>query len=181
MLRSSPHGSIGGRKGEDESRTLAHAAPHLDGATVLLDHPVDQRQADTAALRLGREEWLEDMGKIAVGDALTRIGDGDLEPTSPLAKRARSYPELASVRHGLYRVETEVPDGLAEPLWIRAGREGIAVLPGDLQVRGQGAVLDQEEDLVEDLRHVDLEWHHRRRARVLQEVSHDLIEAGRLS
>ena len=61
---SSPAGSVGRGEVEDERSALAHAAPHLDGAAVLLDDPIDERKADTAALRLGREEWLEDMGEV---------------------------------------------------------------------------------------------------------------------
>src|SRR5512138_715765 len=181
MLRSSPGGPFGCREGEDECSAFANATAYLDGAAVLLDDPIDQRKADAAALRLGREERLEDVGKISVRDALARVRDRDLEPSSTLAERSRSHPEFPAIGHGLHGVETEVPDGLAEPLRVGASGERIAVLPGDLQVRGQGAMLDQQEDLVEDLRHVDVERNHRRWTGILQEVSHDLIETGRLS
>src|SRR6266853_1456403 len=178
---SPPDGSIGRREGQDERGAIAYPTPYLDGSAVLLDYPVDERQADAATLRLGREERLEDMGEVSVRDALAGVGDGDLEPTAALTQRTRTHPELSPIRHRLHRVEAEIPDRLAEPLRIRAGREGIAVFAGHFQIGGQGPVLDQQQDLVEDLRHVDLERHHRRRARILQKVSHDLIEAGRLS
>jgi hypothetical protein len=99
---------------------------------MLLDDPIDERKADAAALRLGGEERFEDMGKITVGDALARVRDRDLEPASALAKRSRSHPEFSPIGHGLHRVETEVPDGLAKPLRVGARRERISVLPRDL-------------------------------------------------
>src|SRR5260370_17644911 len=52
-------GSVGGREGQDARGALDHPAPHLDGATVLLADPVDERKADAAALRLGRAERLQ--------------------------------------------------------------------------------------------------------------------------
>src|SRR5512143_4179878 len=101
MRHSSPRSPVGSREGEDECSALAHPTPHFDGAPVLLDDSIDERKADAAALRLGREEGLEDMGKIAVGDALARVRDRDLEPASALAERSRSHPELSPIRHGL--------------------------------------------------------------------------------
>src|SRR5260370_7143937 len=68
-------GSVGGREGQDERGALAHPAPHLDGATVLLDDPVDERKADAAALRLGREEPLEPMGEVSPRPAPAGVRD----------------------------------------------------------------------------------------------------------
>src|SRR6266545_4337873 len=109
---SSAGDSVGSGKREDEGRALAHPAPHLDRAAVLLDHAIDESQADSTALRLRREERLEYVRQVGLGDALAGIGDGDLEATAALAERLRSDPELTSVGHRLHRVETEVPHRL---------------------------------------------------------------------
>src|ERR1700730_2237 len=70
---SPPGGPVGGREGQGESGALVHPPPpDCDGSAVLLDDPVDERQADAATFRLGRKERLEDMRKISVGDALAR-------------------------------------------------------------------------------------------------------------
>src|ERR1700730_3178602 len=63
---STPGGPVGRREGQDERGALAHPTPDLDGSAVLLDYPIDERQADAAPLRFGREERLEDMRKISV-------------------------------------------------------------------------------------------------------------------
>src|SRR5258706_16408382 len=59
---SSAGDSIWSGEGGDEGRALAHAAPHLDRAAVLLHPPIDETEADSTALRLRREERLEHMG-----------------------------------------------------------------------------------------------------------------------
>src|SRR5260370_7075493 len=59
---SPPGSSVGGREGQDERGALAHPAPHLDGATVLLHDPAAARNADAAALRFGRHARLTAIG-----------------------------------------------------------------------------------------------------------------------
>ena len=57
--------------GDTKRRAVADFGLHVDGAVVLLDDPVRQRQPQsrTLAYRLGGVERVEDAGQYVLGDA----------------------------------------------------------------------------------------------------------------
>ena len=150
-------------------------------APVVLGHAIDEGEADAAALGLGGEERLEDVGEIGIGDAVTRVADPELEAPGTLAgQKASPHAELAAVGHGLHGVDAEIPDGLAELLGIHAGGEALAVLADDLEGDGHGAVLDEEHDLLEEIGEVDLVPGHGRGPGILEKIPDDPVQTLRL-
>src|SRR2546426_694602 len=164
--------------GEAESEDAAGARRRFDVhlAPVILENPVDEREAQSAAVGLRREEWLEDVIEVVARDALAGVGHAHLEPS---AHDGPGHPQLAAVGHGLDGVEAQVPDGLAELLWVHDPLEGRRKFAPDLQRAGRRAMLEQQEDLVDRLDDVHAHPRQRRRPRVLEEVAQDAVQTAR--
>src|SRR4030095_15236455 len=64
-----------GMRGDGEGEGGAGARPtlHVDLAAVLLDDAVHEGHAQAAAIGLGREERLEDLGQVAGVDAFAAV------------------------------------------------------------------------------------------------------------
>src|SRR6185295_7965788 len=166
-----------GGEGEGEGGAGAGTALDVDLAAVLLDDTVHQGQTDAAAVGLGREEGLEDLRQIGGDDALTGVG----HPQHQIAAgHRRGHAQLTALGHGLEGVHTEIPDRLPELLAIDVPHERGRELAHHLEGAGGGAVLEQQQHLVEGLGHVHRLPVQRRRPRVLQEFADDVVEPSGL-
>src|SRR5437762_2304334 len=126
MLRSSSTtrtrvSGMAGREGEGKGGAQARRAPNVDVPAVLLDDAVDEREPEARPLRLGREEGFEHVRDVARRNALAGIADRDLERVAANGDRDA---KLAALRHRLHRVQTEIPQDLAELLGIDRPEHG---------------------------------------------------------
>src|SRR5512132_2090007 len=167
---------IGGRKVDGERGPGPAHAVDFDLAAMLLHDPVDEREADAAAVALRGEERLEDVADIVEGDPFAGIADGELQPPTMLGG---TDAQLAAVGHRLRRVQAEIPDRLAELLRIDAPCQRSREFADDLQRAGGGAVLQQQQDLVEAFGDVDALAGQWRRTRIPEEFLDDAVEASR--
>src|SRR5688500_7831432 len=159
---------------EGEGAAAARGRLDIDLAAVVLEDPVNQGEPETAATRLGREEWLEDMGDVTAADPVAGVFDAD---DQRFIHGARGDAELAAIRHRLHGVEAEIPDGLAELLRIHLPHERGRELAHDLQRPGRRAMLEEDQDLVDRLAYVHPRPGQRGRSGVLEEVAQDGVEA----
>src|SRR5213078_1418955 len=179
MLRSSSttrtrvSGIAGGQR-DRERGPEARRAPHVHLPAVLLDDPVDEREAEPGAPGLGGEERFEDVGEVLRRDAVPGVGDPHLQLAA--GDRRRPDAQLTPLGHGFDRVAAEVPQHLPELLRVRPPDEGRGELTDDLEAGRRPAVLEQDEDALERLCDVHRLEGERGWARVLEEVRDDLVE-----
>src|SRR5882672_5450470 len=126
-----------GGEAEGEDAAGARRRFDVDLATVILEDPVDEGEAQPATIGLRREERLEDVIEVVARDALAGVRHAHLEPP---AHDGRGHPQLAAVGHGLDGVEAQVPDGLAELLWVHGPLEGRRKFAPELQGAGRRAM-----------------------------------------
>src|SRR5882762_10471596 len=141
-------------RGEAEGEDAAGARRrfHVNFAAVLLHDPVNEGEAEPAAVGLGGEEGLEDVTEVVTRDTLAGVADAHLEAATHDARR---HAQLAAPRHGLDGVEAQVPHRLTELLRVGDPLEARRELAGDLQRAGCRAVLEQHQHLVDRLDEVD--------------------------
>src|SRR5215475_9195107 len=92
-------------------RALPGLAVHNDVAVVIPDKLIDDRHSKTRS-SAGRVERLKQPLPLLPGHSLTRVSKADRH----LGARTRidRDSQLASMRHGLYRVSREVPEDLSD-------------------------------------------------------------------
>src|SRR3990172_8557509 len=98
-------GASAHRQGYDEPGALTRVALHVYPPAMLLDHPVNYREAEPRAPLLGREEGVEYPVQFFMDDALPVVLDG--YPDVPPAGLRRLHPDRAPVLRGLHRVYGE--------------------------------------------------------------------------
>src|SRR5262245_7825489 len=142
------HRAVGGRKIKEEGRPGAWLAADLDLAAVVLHDTIDEGEPDAAPLSLRGKEGLEDVGQVALGDAMARIADPQLERRRPTTwEKSAAQPQLAALRHSLHGVDAEVPDRLPHLLRVDVRGQRIAELAHHFEVGREGAVLEKHDDL----------------------------------
>src|SRR5216117_126669 len=99
------------RQTNREDRAPARPVRPADLAAVLLRDLARDRETEAGALRLRREELLEEPRRHGVRDAAAGVGHGDLHR---VAVEVAGERELAAAREGLEPVLDEVQRGLAE-------------------------------------------------------------------
>src|SRR4030043_213183 len=62
-----------------KNRSQANVAFHIDCPAALLDDPVADGQAQPCTEALGREERIEDLLQVLLGDPHPRVGEKDLD------------------------------------------------------------------------------------------------------
>src|SRR5205814_3447109 len=109
------------REGHAEDRAAAGAIAHLKAAAVALgDAETDPEAEARALLALRREEGLEDVREVLLGDSRSGIGDLDLhrvgadEARGRVAMRLRRDRDDPALRHRLGGVQHEVEDDLLD-------------------------------------------------------------------
>jgi hypothetical protein len=130
--------------------------PEGDGASVFLNYALADPQAKASALcRLGGEKRLKEMPGVLDIDADTGIADRNASACAPTIAAGGGkdmQPELASFRHGLYRIADEIEEDL-----LQLHREALDQAPASISFHDgdlaefQAAQL-QFEDVVEQLR-----------------------------
>src|SRR6266567_1269827 len=171
------HRAVCGRKRQEEGRSDPGLAPDLDLTVVVLHDAVDEGEPDAAALLLGGEERLEDLGQVALDDAVPRIADPQLHScrVAP-GQEPAAHPQLAALRHGLYGIDAEIPDGLAKLLGVHARGQRVAELAHHLELCRMGSVLDEHQNLLEELGEIHGVGSHGGGSRILEEVADNVIE-----
>src|SRR5919204_1099191 len=150
------------RERDREHRALAGTAPHFDRAAVPLDDAVRDPQPEAgAALRLRREERLEDAGLRLLVHAHAAVADLDADRLVwdvALARAvARRDGERAAVGHRLGRVEVQVEKDLLQLVGRAADRRELGIeLAYDVYLRGAKLFRDEVLGLVDQRVHVDL-------------------------
>src|SRR5438477_7412463 len=104
-------------RGEAEGEDAAGARRrlHLDLAAVLLHDPVNEGEAEPAAVELRGEEGLEHVTEVLARDALAGVAHAHLEP---IAHHPCRHPDLAAVRHSFDGLEAQVPHDLTKLLHV---------------------------------------------------------------
>ena len=106
-------------KADGEGRARAHLALHVDIGLVFPDDSIHHRESETdpLALLLGGEEWLEDYGKVLLGNAAASVTNVDVDHTVlPLERGVQG--QFTPIGHRLHGVENHVHNALLDLIVI---------------------------------------------------------------
>ena len=120
---------------------------------MLLDDAVGhgQSKAGAATLRLGREEWLEDLGQVLLRNPRSRIDEFRQDLVAALRIEVRTHRQHAARIHRVHGVEHQRHEALDQPLGIRwkSGKSGVE-LALDRQPLEALVVFQEKQCLLDD-------------------------------
>src|SRR5690606_11958678 len=147
--------------------------------TMFVGDALHHGEPDPGALRARREERVEELLALPLVDARPMIGDGELHALVRVQDDANHHFLAGPTR--LYGIPHQVPDELAELSAVRANTDG--GFPrvahghvGDGPPRA-GRELDQ---LAREARDIDGREERLSRAREVDHVGHEIVQAARL-
>src|SRR5690349_11065401 len=110
--------ALGEGKLDVHDESLASRARRLDASAVRLDRPAHDREAEAGAVRLQREERLEEPGERLGRHARTRIADADRRRPVPAPDAERQPTRTGDLAERVERVVDQIDEDLAHLLSV---------------------------------------------------------------